>query len=90
VKRTHPLRVKQRRCVVSPVVADVGTTGHTTEQVFSNRVFALATPLLVLAIHVPASGVRPPLAAIAQMWPAYLGYVTSCVTIDGIWLARSF
>jgi len=61
-------------------------TGRT--EAFSDGVFAIAITLLVLDIRVPVSEFRDLWSGIAHAWPAYLGYVTSFLTIGGIWLAH--
>ncbi len=45
--------------------------------------FAIAITLLVLDIRVPVGGFRDLWSGIAHAWPAYLGYVTSFLTIGG-------
>jgi len=61
-------------------------TGRT--EAFSDGVFAIAITLLVLDIRVPADGFDNLWRAIIDQWPAYLGYVTSFLTIGGLWLAH--
>jgi uncharacterized membrane protein len=61
-------------------------TGRT--EAFSDGVFAIAITLLVLEIAVPESAFDDLWHGIAHQWPAYLGYVTSLLTIGGIWLAH--
>ena len=52
--------------------------------------FAIAITLLVLDIAVPESALHDLWHGIGQQWPSYLGvvlgYVTSFLTIGGIWL----
>jgi TMEM175 potassium channel family protein len=55
---------------------------------FSDGVFAFAITLLVLDIHVPASGFSHLWQSIADQWPSYLGYATSFLTVGGIWLVH--
>jgi uncharacterized membrane protein len=57
-------------------------------EAFSDGVFAIAITLLVLDIGVPPSAFSDLWAGIAHEWPAYLAYVTSFVTIGGIWMAH--
>jgi uncharacterized membrane protein len=59
-------------------------TGRT--EAFSDGVFAIAVTLLVLDIGIPESAFTNLWRAFAQEWPAYLAYVTSFVTIGGIWM----
>ena len=58
-------------------------------EAFSDGVFAIAITLLVLEIRVPpAADVAKPevlVADLAALWPSYLGYVVSFVTIGIIW-----
>jgi uncharacterized membrane protein len=61
-------------------------TGRT--EAFSDGVFAIAVTLLVLDIGIPAEEFDDLPRAILREWPAYLGFVTSFVTIGGIWLAH--
>jgi uncharacterized membrane protein len=61
-------------------------TGRT--EAFSDGVFAIAITLLVLDIRVPTNEFDNLWRAIIDQWPAYLGYVTSFLTIGGIWLAH--
>ena len=61
-------------------------TGRT--EAFSDGVFAIAITLLVLDIGVPATAFDDLWRGIVHEWPAYLGYVTSFLTIGGIWLAH--
>jgi uncharacterized membrane protein len=57
-------------------------------EAFSDGVFAIAITLLVLDIRVPTNQFDNLWRAIVHQWPAYLGYVTSFLTIGGIWLAH--
>ena len=61
-------------------------TGRT--ETFSDGVFAIAITLLILDIQVPESAFDHLWRGIAHQWPSYLGYVTSFVTIGGIWLVH--
>ena len=61
-------------------------TGRT--EAFSDGVFAIAITLLVLDISVPESDFHDLWRGIANQWPSYLGYVTSFLTIGGIWMAH--
>ena|SRR5437870_9710499 len=71
-------------------MADAPHTSNTTRvEAFSDGVFAIAITLLVLEIHVPAPDAtqhgRTLLTALRQLWPSYLGYVLSFVTIGIMW-----
>jgi len=61
-------------------------TGRT--EAFSDSVFAIAITLLVLDIGIPGEEFDDLWSAIFHEWPAYLGYVTSFLTIGAIWLAH--
>jgi uncharacterized membrane protein len=59
-------------------------------EAFSDGVFAIAITLLVLEIHVPdaveirnAGGLVP---ALLPLWPAFLSYLASFLTVGVIWL----
>jgi uncharacterized membrane protein len=58
-------------------------------EAFSDGVFAIAITLLVLEIRVPsieatAQG-RALVSSLRQLWPSYLGYLISFVTLGIIW-----
>ena len=55
---------------------------------FSDGVFAIAITLLVLDLSVPASAFDHLWHGIAHEWPSYLAYVTSFITIGGLWMAH--
>ncbi len=57
-------------------------------EAFSDGVFAIAITLLVLEISVPESAFDDLWNGIADQWPSYLAYVTSFVTIGGLWLVH--
>jgi TMEM175 potassium channel family protein len=67
--------------------------GHLSDtarvEAFSDGVFAIAITLLVLEIRVPAPDAtdngRTLVAALRGLWPSYLGYVLSFVTIGIMW-----
>jgi uncharacterized membrane protein len=67
-------------------VDDYWDTGRT--EAFSDGVFAIAITLLVLEISVPESAFDDLWSGIAHQWPSYLAYVTSFLTIGGIWLTH--
>jgi uncharacterized membrane protein len=54
--------------------------GTSRLEAFSDGIFAIAATLLVLEISVDSPG------RLAHIWPAYLAYVTSFVTIGIIWI----
>ena len=59
-------------------------TGRT--EAFSDGVFAIAITLLVLDINVPPGSLLDLRHAIFEAWPEYFGYVTSFLTIGGVWM----
>ncbi len=61
-------------------------TGRT--EAFSDGVFAIAITLLILEVNVPETAFDNLWRGIADQWPSYLAYVTSFITIGGIWLAH--
>jgi uncharacterized membrane protein len=65
------------------------TSDTTRLEAFSDGVFAIAITLLVLEIRVPTPDAtqqgRTLLAALRQLWPSYLGYALSFVTIGIMW-----
>jgi TMEM175 potassium channel family protein len=56
-------------------------------ETFSDGVFAIAITLLVLDINAP-SDLRTLNPALEHEWPAYLAYVTSFLTVGGVWVAH--
>ena len=57
-------------------------------EAFSDGVFAIAITLLVLELSVPADEFDDLLAGILDQWPSYLAYLTSFLTIGGVWLVH--
>jgi uncharacterized membrane protein len=59
-------------------------------EAFSDAVFAIAITLLVLEIRVPQPDLTGHgstlLPALLGLWPSYLGYLLSCVTIGVMWV----
>jgi uncharacterized membrane protein len=67
-----------------------GTRGHRGPErleAFSDGVFAIAITLLVLEIRVPQDVANPDdlVTALVDLWPSYLGYVISFITIGIMW-----
>jgi uncharacterized membrane protein len=58
-------------------------------EAFSDGVFAIAITLLVLELGVSADAGDHLLRSILHEWPSLLAYVTSFLTIGGIWLQHS-
>ena len=67
-------------------MSDRWSTGRIAS--FSDGVFAIAITLLILDVAVPASAFDHLWKGIAHQWPSYLAYVTSFVTIGGLWMAH--
>ncbi len=57
-------------------------------EAFSDGVIAIAITLLVLEIKIDPADFADPWRALADEWPSYLAYVTSFLTIGGVWLAH--
>jgi uncharacterized membrane protein len=57
-------------------------------EAFSDGVFAIAITLLVLDIKIEPSEFDHLWRALGDEWPAYLAYVTSFLTVGGVWLAH--
>ena len=57
-------------------------------EAFADGIFAFAITLLVVDINVPPSQFGNLWKGIADQWPAYLGFVTSFVTVGAIWMAH--
>ena len=56
-------------------------------EAFSDGVFAIAITLLILEIRVPESAGHGTLGhALARLWPSYLAFVASFMTIGVMWL----
>jgi uncharacterized membrane protein len=56
-------------------------------EAFSDGVFAIAVTLLILEIHVPAREHAETLGhELLRIWPSYLGYLTSFLTIGVMWI----
>jgi uncharacterized membrane protein len=55
-------------------------------EAFSDGVFAIAATLLVLEIGVSSKGGAQLGHELLRIWPSYLAYVTSFVTIGIIWI----
>jgi uncharacterized membrane protein len=64
-------------------VKEIGTTRL---EAFSDGVFAIAATLLVLEIDVNTAGGAQLADQLTRIWPSYLAYVTSFITIGIIWI----
>jgi uncharacterized membrane protein len=75
--------------VPGPNPAGVGDHFETARlEAFSDGVFAIAITLLVLELSVPADQFDDLLEGILEQWPSYLAYLTSFLTIGGVWLVH--
>jgi uncharacterized membrane protein len=57
-------------------------------EAISDGVFAIAITLLVIEIKINPSEYRHLEHALVHEWPGYLAFVTSFVTIGGVWIAH--
>ena len=57
-------------------------------EAFSDGVFAIAITLLVLEIHIEPDAFDDLWGAVVAEWPSYLAYITSFLTVGGVWLAH--
>ena len=55
-------------------------------EAFSDGVFAIAITLLILEIKVPHPGEHGLWHALADLWPSYLAFFTSFLTIGIVWI----
>src|SRR5215468_1888923 len=67
-----------------------GETGTTRMETFSDGVFAIAATLLVLEFSVDAANGANLGSQLVHLWPSYLAYVTSFVTIGIIWMNHHY
>jgi uncharacterized membrane protein len=67
----------------------VTETGTARMETFSDGVFAIAATLLVLEFAVGESGAGLG-SQLLHLWPSYLAYVTSFVTIGIIWMNHHY
>jgi len=64
----------------------VDQSATTRMETFSDGVFAIAATLLVLEISVDTAHTHDLGSALVHLWPSYLAYVTSFLTIGIIWM----
>lgn len=64
----------------------VDESATTRMETFSDGVFAIAATLLVLEISVDTAHTHDLGSALLHLWPSYLAYVTSFITIGIIWM----
>jgi uncharacterized membrane protein len=55
-------------------------------EAFTDGVFAIAATLLILEISVDSAHTTDLGSALLHLWPSYLAYVTSFITIGIIWM----
>ena len=66
---------------------------HETSRIeaFSDGVFAIAITLLIIEVHVPGRGHAAELGDhLLDLWPSYLGYLTSFLTIGVMWINHHY
>jgi uncharacterized membrane protein len=68
----------------------VNESGTTRLEAFSDGVFAIAATLLVLEISIDTAGTHDLGQSLLDLWPSYLAYVTSFITIGIIWMNHHF
>ena len=60
-------------------------------EAFSDGVFAIAITLLIIEVHVPAREHAETLGhELLRIWPSYLGYLTSFLTIGVMWINHHY
>ena len=64
----------------------MNASGTTRLETFSDGVFAIAATLLVLEFSVDSAGTHDLGSALLHLWPSYLAYATSFITIGIIWM----
>jgi uncharacterized membrane protein len=65
----------------------VAQTDTARLEAFSDGVFAIAITLLIIEIHVPGHEHAESLGhELLRLWPSYLGYLTSFLTIGVMWI----
>ena len=82
----HPSRVKSLDLMRDDPIVQRWSTARV--EAFSDGVFAIAITLLVLDIRIEPEQFDDLWHALGQEWPAYLAYVTSFLTVGGVWLAH--
>src|SRR5436189_3868628 len=71
---------------------DSSVTSETARlEAFSDGVFAIAITLLIIEVHVPAREHAETLGhELLRIWPSYLGYLTSFLTIGVMWINHHY
>jgi len=69
----------------------LGSVSTSRVEAFSDGVFAIATTLLILGITIPKVGETGDLfSALFALWPSYVSYLVSFLTIGVMWLNHHF
>ncbi|MFI1912671.1 TMEM175 family protein [Nocardia sp. NPDC020380] len=71
-----------------PTVTEDRLTDTSRVETFSDGVMAIAITLLVLEIHLPDTGGGSLLRQLGALWPSYLAYAGSFLTVGVIWLCH--
>jgi uncharacterized membrane protein len=82
---TYPVAVRSGR-------EDSGVSNETARlEAFSDGVFAIAITLLIIEVHVPSRNHAESLGhELLRIWPSYLGYLTSFLTIGVMWINHHY
>jgi uncharacterized membrane protein len=81
-------RAERRAAKPSRYELGTGQLSKARLEAFSDGVFAIAITLLVLELGVGAGAGEDLLHAIAELWPSYLAYLTSFLTIGQVWMGH--
>ena len=90
---TAPTAVAKRTPGPSVAVVRIHSVGSDTARIeaFSDGVFAIAITLLIIEVHVPAREHAETLGhELLRIWPSYLGYLTSFLTIGVMWINHHY
>ena len=72
---------------MEPAPADRLAVNETARvEAFSDGVFAIAITLLILEVKVPHIGEGPLRSALVHLWPSFLAFMASFMTIGVMWL----
>jgi uncharacterized membrane protein len=90
---TAPTAVAKRTPGPSVAVVRIQSVRSDTARIeaFSDGVFAIAITLLIIEVHVPAREHAETLGhELLRIWPSYLGYLTSFLTIGVMWINHHY
>ena len=90
---TAPTAVAKRTPGPSVAVVRIQPVRSDTARIeaFSDGVFAIAITLLIIEVHVPAREHAETLGhELLRIWPSYLGYLTSFLTIGVMWINHHY